>query len=46
MNDWDYWRWMIKFIEDERLRFIEGEWLRLSIRFTEDEWLRLLKMND
>jgi hypothetical protein len=50
MNNSDYWKWMIKIIEDDwsdlSTRFIEDESLKLSMKFIEDEWWRLLKMND
>jgi len=39
--------WTIEIIEDEWLKLLWDERLRLSIRFIEDEWWRwMMKMND
>jgi hypothetical protein len=48
MNESNYWKWMIRIIDDEwwwlSMRFIEEQWL--STRFIVDEWFKLLMMND
>jgi len=38
MNDWDYWRWIIK--------ILHKIYWRSMIQNIEDEWFKLLKVND